>query len=79
MKFSVRAQMGIQNLNSLLKFMLTTLKMIHSYIYNQGLKQNLRRNERRREISDLPREENGDSSWWKKPEITPSKSSLIQA
>ena len=53
MQFSVRAQMGIQYLISLLKFMLTTLKMIHTHVYNKRWKQNLRRNEgRRRKILD---------------------------
>ena len=57
MKFSVRVLMGIQNLIFKLKFITTTLKMIHTYVYNKGLNQNLRRKERRRRNFELTKRE----------------------
>ena len=56
MEFSVRALMGVQYLIYKLKFMITTLKMILTYVYNKGLNQNLRRiEEKKRKFSDSPR------------------------
>ena len=57
MQFSVRAQRGFKNSLPKLKFMLTTLKMIHTYVYNKGLKQKLRRKrERRKKFETYPHE-----------------------
>ena len=58
MKFSARAQMGVQKLIPKLKYTITSLKMIHTYVYNKRLKQNLRRNEGRRRIFGLPMRKN---------------------
>ena len=50
--------MGIQKLISNLKFMLTTLKMVHTHVYNKRWKQNLRRIEGKKiKFSDSPRRE----------------------
>ena len=61
--------MGIQNLISLLKFMLTTLKMVHTHVYNKRWKQNLRRIEgKKKKFSDIHGREQRQQVGEKEPE-----------